>query len=330
MRVQHSALPPWNGRVIPAPLAPKFLCNWRFAGHDHPNVDVTGGKTSAIAGGLCIDAGLTGGSGRGTRCCRPTVSWLRASSAARGVSLVTARRHKIHSVEHLTKRQRNVIFDAIRETGLDLAECELAYEVLTSPISGQTTRRRAVVKHKPSASSVNFRDGSRRGKYIVAARVTDGPNSESGPVDWDQVIEHIQGWAGEVKYVTSTPDFWEEVKAGRAAIAAVDASDADNTPFSEAEQEQISAAFAASIEAARQRYALADEQVAVIAEGVRELVEASRTMGRKDWLAMVGSAGFGWIASSLVPGDVAVHIVGLALRGVAHLFGVDLPPLELG
>ena len=229
----------------------------------------------------------------------------------------------------LTKLQRNQIFAVIVAMGLDPADSYLEARNAWDRLD-EETRQVVYLRHEPSKSWVMIEQGAQGGTYGTAARVPGGSWWRNEQLAWDQILAFLRDWADEINHATRTPEFWDELKEAQAAIATVDASDADNTPFSEAEQEQIRAAFTASIEAARQHHALPEEHVAAIAEGVRELVEASRTLGRKDWLAMVGSAGFGWIASNLVPGNVAVHIVGLALREVAHMFGVDLPPLELG
>jgi hypothetical protein len=148
-------------------------------------------------------------------------------------------------------------------------------------------------------------------------------------VTWDELRGSLPDWIAEIEYNISTPDFWEELKASREAITAVDAADTGNAPFTQAEQDQITAAFASSKLIARERYSLTEEQFASIERKLDEMVETSRTMGRKDWINLVGSAGFSLIVGSLFTPEVVQHVLGTAFRGIAHIFGLDFPPLTL-
>jgi hypothetical protein len=222
----------------------------------------------------------------------------------------------IHCVEDLTLRARNQIAETLKAAGI-ASDCELDVG------DGQIT-------HLPTGSYFVFRYHAIG--YDLLWHVTDGPASEWLELtskSWEDLLEQIAHWAQEVYYVATTPDFWEELERSREAITAVEAADTGNAPFTQAEQDQIAVAFEASKLVVRQRYELPEEQVARIEQKLDELVEASRTMGRKDWVNLIGSTGFTLIVGSLLTPEVVQHVLGIALRGIAHLFGVGVPPLPL-
>jgi hypothetical protein len=218
----------------------------------------------------------------------------------------------------LTRHDRNQLFDAIKGAGLDMADCN-------SEVSGQAFS----VRHVATGSVITVTEAPTWGSttYDVTHEIPDGPSAEKPSLAWGEVMEEAMSWADEVHYIFTVPDLWAELEASRNAIAAVEAMETDNTPFTAEEHEQIAAAFAAAKEEARERYSLPEEQLASLEAKTDQLVEVSRTMNRKDWLNLVGSVGFTLIAGSLIPSDVVQHLLGLALRGIAHMFGVDLPAL---
>jgi hypothetical protein len=106
-------------------------------------------------------------------------------------------------------------------------------------------------------------------------------------------------------------------------------SDVDNTLFTTDEQTRINPVFEAIRMQLGERDDLTPEQRASMDGKLDELVAASEKLGRKDWLTLVLATGFSLMASDLVPAHVVQHVVGLTLRGVAHMFGVDVPPLPI-
>ena len=112
-------------------------------------------------------------------------------------------------------------------------------------------------------------------------------------------------------------------------VATIQVSEIDNTPFTIEEQHHIGGALTAIRKQLREREDLTPGQLASIEARLDDLVVASRSFRRKDWLSLLLAAGFSLIVNDLLPVEVVQHIVGLTLRGVAHMFGVDFPLLPL-
>ena len=218
----------------------------------------------------------------------------------------------------LTLRQRNEVFETLGSMGVDPAECELltlddAYEI----------------HHQPTGSMFGLRLGL-PSAFVWQWRVTDGANSGAplGTGLWSLVIDQLGNWADEIQYVTTIPDYWQELQRNRDVITAVEALQLDNTPFVAAEQELIDNSIEAARRDVRERYSLPDKQLAAIEEKLDQLADASRTMGRKDWITLALSSGFSLIIGGVQP-SIMQHVLGTVIWGVAHIFGVGLPPLPL-
>jgi hypothetical protein len=57
--------------------------------------------------------------------------------------------------------------------------------------------------------------------------------------------------------------------------------------------------------------------------------EASKRMGRKDWITVLNGAVFSLILADLITPDTAQNVILMALHGIGHLFGVGGPPPHL-
>lgn len=218
------------------------------------------------------------------------------------------------ATSNLTLKQRNQVGNLLDGKGIAI-DCELDAHTCT-------------VKHRPTGSWFRFQYDFNG--YETVWQVTDGPELEwPGPSGqtWEAVLAELDRWSKEVVYVVGTPDFWQELDSSRAAIAAVGEAEPDNTPFTSAEQRQIAATFELAKLLVRERYSLPEKQLASMDRKIDKLVEASRTMGRKDWINTVGNIGFTLIVSALIPPEVVQHVLGEAVRAIAHMFGVGLPPL---
>ena len=96
------------------------------------------------------------------------------------------------------------------------------------------------------------------------------------------MLEQLGHWAEEVRYVAETPDFWTELQQVPEILAASQAADASNAPFTPDEQAEISARIDQAKDAVRQENPeLNGEQLAAIEQGLDEVKEASTRVGRK-------------------------------------------------
>jgi hypothetical protein len=76
-----------------------------------------------------------------------------------------------------------------------------------------------------------------------------------------------------------------------------------------------------------EKFELTNEQIAHIDERLDEAAEASKRMGRKDWLLLFGGTVFNLIVTDTVTPGVAGHIFTMVVQGIAHLFGGGPPQI---
>jgi hypothetical protein len=211
----------------------------------------------------------------------------------------------------LTRRQRNEIFETLTASGIDPKDCDLDTE------QGQVT-------HLPTESVFIFADAD---KYAIWWRVADGPHG--GGIrckDWDDVLEKLGYWADEVKYVNDTPDFWEELKRAPEILAAVQQPDASNAPFTPDEQAEIANRLDEIKQLVREQFELTDEQVAAIDQRLDDAGEASKRLGRKDWLMAFYGGVISTVITDAVPSGVIQTVLTTVVHGIAHIFGIGGPP----
>jgi hypothetical protein len=138
----------------------------------------------------------------------------------------------------LSRRQRKAVFETLVRNGLDPSEgVELSDE--NWPIQ---------IRHHPSQSRFQIDMASKRGTsgYLGSGFLGGGvPFGEFSICNWDQLMGDVAEWAKEVRYELDTPDPWQELKNTSQVLAQLDDELEDNTPFTDAEQEQISERLAA-------------------------------------------------------------------------------------
>jgi hypothetical protein len=115
----------------------------------------------------------------------------------------------------LGKLERNAIYNAIAQSGLDLSECQFSITGDTAIIahdSGSTLRFELVVD--PGLAS-----------YVGTAAVVDGSTEVFRTASFvdDKLLGKIQSWAHEIKQVVEAPDLWLEMQHSRQLISACNA-----------------------------------------------------------------------------------------------------------
>lgn len=158
------------------------------------------------------------------------------------------------------------------------------------------------------------------------------PFSRHRPEDdftWEQVVPFVRKWAlavvGRFREYEATPDLWAEYERSRQLFSAP----SGNTPFTEPERERISMQIREIKVYITNTYELTGNQLSEVNERLDQIAEASRRLGRKDWLMAFSGAVFSLILSDLIPPQAAQHILMLALQGLGHLFGLGGPPAPL-
>lgn len=219
----------------------------------------------------------------------------------------------------LTKVQRNDIFRAVAAGGLDLSECEFVAQ-------GNS----AWVQHALSKSVFIIGDDG-QDHYMGRVEVGDNKPGSYGAGDWDSVLPHIEQWAAEVKRYAEIdaeiPDLWAELRREKEFLADVQYNNAGNTPFNPAEQAEVARRLLEIKEQAQQTYSLTNDQTEHLEARFDEVEEASRRLGRKDWLLLFYGTLFTLILTDFLPPHAAQHILVSVLQGLGHLFGIGgLPP----
>jgi hypothetical protein len=214
----------------------------------------------------------------------------------------------------LTRRQRNEIFQTLDEKGIDLDDCDLDTQNPT-------------VTHVPTGSrfSITVFEG-----FNTNWHVKDGPSSDFGETaarNWEDVLERLRCWAGEVQYVNDVPDFWRELRRTPAILAAAENGEIGNAAFTADEQAQISVQIREIASYIRTTRELTTDQMEQVEERLADLDEASGRVGRKDWVLMLEGAALNLFITDLIPAHTVQHILVTALTGLGHLFGIGgVPP----
>jgi hypothetical protein len=129
------------------------------------------------------------------------------------------------------------------------------------------------------------------------------------------VLAEVARWGKDVKAYAEL----RQRELDPAAAANVYASSA-NTQFTVAEQYEISKQLRAIRESLKQNFKLSTEQAKRVEDRLNEAEEASRRLGRKDWILLFSGAVFSLILTDVITPDVAQHIFMVLTHGVSHLF----------
>jgi hypothetical protein len=220
----------------------------------------------------------------------------------------------------LTRRQRNAIFETLAENGLDPARCDLEeFEMV-----GQ---RIATVRHEASDSRFRFwPDDDLDFRYRADIKVGSVDSDLRSSYDWDQLIDVLTTWARDVRYEIATPDLWVALREVPQVVAAVQAADASNAPFTPDEQAEIADRLEEVKQLVREQFDLTSEQSAAIDQRLDEVKEESKHQGRKAWLYTFYGAVMSTFMTDEIPPHVVQTIVSTVVHGISHLFGFGGPP----
>ena len=184
-----------------------------------------------------------------------------------------------------------------------------------------TPRRRWIrLTHPRTRSFAELRPAS-DGKWVFCEGTGKGLQALRRPakavvVSRDEALSLVTMWAASV--------------AGQSLGSTREYRRLDNSPFSAAEQREIAARLAEIAAQVRGRADLSDKQMARIEAKLDELADASKRVGRKDWLIMVYSAALGLVASDLIPAHVVHGIITAVISGLGHLLGIGTVPPVIG
>lgn len=171
-------------------------------------------------------------------------------------------------------------------------------------------------------------------KNDVAAEERSNPweYGEGDRHSWEAVIQNFTAWLGTVREADAylkMPDLWEELKQNKKFLTGSEEGDTENTPFTLSEQAEISAQIKQVRDYVKTNFELTSEQIADLDTRLDQAEEASRHLGRKDWMMLFNGAIFSLMLTDLITPSAAQHIILLTVQGLGHLFGFGGPPPHL-
>ena len=123
----------------------------------------------------------------------------------------------------------------------------------------------------------------------------------------------IERWIRQVERHEKTPDLWDTLYRARDYAAGHDGSsestpftarheeNSENAPFTRAEQAQISDQMQQLKAFIKHNYKLSSKQMSHVEAKLDEVEEASRRIGRKDWIILFNGAVASLMLSDLIP-----------------------------
>jgi len=135
----------------------------------------------------------------------------------------------------------------------------------------------------------------------------------------DSVVKGYLKYLDEEEEDRALPDLWADLAFPSALSHSPSAL--QNIKFSIGEQTRIAKALHEFEEEVQSREILTREQIKLLHEQVEYLVDASKRLGRKDWLAAATGALIGFTLQSGLTTEVATQVIrlaGAALQWIAH------------
>lgn len=219
----------------------------------------------------------------------------------------------------LSREEGNYLYESIQESQLDLAECSL-----------ERGDDMGVIKHRSGSSFEIYRDSHGEEfsfRYVILDSGKVFKNFRYGSLPLDYVKHYIIDWANKVKELEDLPDLWAQMERNRELITEIQQTDSDNTPFTQDEQRQISAQLQDIKELIRGQFELTTEQVSQVDEKIDDVIEASKRMGRKDWLIYFLGTITSLIITATVTGGIGEQIIAMVIYALGNLFtGGNAPP----
>jgi hypothetical protein len=159
--------------------------------------------------------------------------------------------------------------------------------------------------------------------YNVRVRVRGGEETLYQGIGWTNVERLALSWGRQV----GGQNGWAGSDQAKDVFTTAHGEKTGNAPFTESEQRQIAAQFQDIEKYLKEELNLPREQIARIEEKLDEVAEASKRMGRKDWLVFFLGTITALIITATVAAPVGEHIFTMAIHGLAHLFtGGNEPP----
>jgi hypothetical protein len=228
----------------------------------------------------------------------------------------------------LNKRDRNKIYRLIEASGLDPAE--FSFKDTSNKITivhGSESRFELTLEEQTIHGLRNFGfDSDIEKRYTCRFNVTDGIIGRYSAEGSPTLIDiWVPTWLREIRETIGAPDLWEELKNRRQLLAEAQ-HESENTPFTGEEQRQIAAQLQEIKDQLQEQSELTNEQLTEVNKKLDEVAEASKRMGRKDWLVFLLGTITALIITATVTGGLGEHIFSEIVQGLSSLFASGYEP----
>jgi hypothetical protein len=191
------------------------------------------------------------------------------------------------SEKPFTREQRNQIHDIVSSAGLPHSDFKFRERTETYSVAFHGREiREVVIFHDPSGYFYCFAHSATYDSLEECALFSPGPSSRRHAEDvysWDGHLSAVKMWLKCLKKELETPDLWEQAHAVASGQGIQDRTDADNTPFSDADKAQIKIGLDSLREEIGRRFDATSSTLEDVNEQLDELNEAVCRLGRKDW-----------------------------------------------
>jgi hypothetical protein len=217
----------------------------------------------------------------------------------------------------LLNRQKQEVFDVLRKGRLDPLQFGWTTQHKQSP-----PRLVSIIRSgsHPEFSFVFDFHGANYFPYCSPWTHTRHANFGSTP--WPSILSHVHTWGQLVQAELNTPDPWTALPGLATTTDIAVASNVRNTEFSHRETERLNEGLeqirSLLLHATRQ----STEKAALINEQLNSLLDASKRMGRKDWVNQAIGALITLSITIALPPEItkqALEILRQTLTGLVHL-----------
>lgn len=222
----------------------------------------------------------------------------------------------------LLNTQKQDIFQILVDSGHEPHQFEWASRLRGGSVGGPPPTQISILQSKPRPEFY-FTFDFVRGSYYPSCSPWEGTRVASlGEVSWPSCLGYVQMWAKLVRDELNTPDPWQALPGLATTSDIAVASDVANTEFSHRETDRLSSGLEEIRRLLIDAAGRSEQNVALINSQLHSLLDASKRMGRKDWVNQaIGAIITLSITLGLQP-DVtkqAFEILRQTLTGLVHL-----------
>jgi hypothetical protein len=222
----------------------------------------------------------------------------------------------------LLNTQKRDVFEMLVDSGLQPHQFESNSGLRGGNVGGPPPTQISILQPK-SRPEFYFTFDFARGCYHPRCSPWEGARVASlGEASWPSCLGYVQVWARLVQAELNTPDPWQVLPGLATTSDIAVASDVANTEFSHRETDRLANGLEQIRRLLIDAAGRSEQSVAVINSQLNSLLDASKRMGRKDWVNQaIGALMTLSITLALPPETTkqALEILRQTLTGLVHL-----------